>query len=105
MRFLRPLDVLAAFFQGLVIREIPELMKPGHRFAPVGHGALRFFGCGVGKGLLGFLVLERMEQRDALFDGGLDLGAATGGGNSLYRVGRVARRTQCPREELKLEER
>jgi len=54
-------------------------MKPSHRFAPVGHGAFRVARSGVGKRLLGFLVLEGVEERDALFDAGLHLGGATRG--------------------------
>ncbi len=79
MKFLRRLDVFAAFFQGFVIREIPKLVKPGHRFAPVDYGALWFFGRSVGKGLLGFLVLEGVQEGDASLDRRLDVRGATGG--------------------------
>src|SRR5437899_7267856 len=91
MKFLRRLDVFAAFFQGFVIREIPKLMKPGHRFAPMGHGALWFFGCSVGKGLLGFLVLEGMQEGHGLFDRGLH--GATGG--EIHFAELVRRRGGC----------
>jgi len=45
----------------------------------MGDGALWFAGGGVSKSLLRLLVLERMEERDALFDSGLNRGGATGG--------------------------
>src|SRR5216683_1724892 len=79
MELLPFLDVLAALFQRLVVRKIPELMKPRHRLAPIRRGALWFAAGRAGKGLLGFLVLEGMEEREAFFDGGLHLGGATRG--------------------------
>src|SRR5467141_4376888 len=77
MEFLRFLDVVAALFQSFVVRKIPELMEQRHRFAPVRYGALRFAGGRISKSLLGFLVLERVEERDALFDRGLHFRDAT----------------------------
>src|ERR1700687_4359988 len=77
MKFLRFLDVLAALFQRLLIRKIPELMKQSHRLAPVCYGALRFAGGRFGKSFLGFRILERVEERDALFDRGLHYRGAT----------------------------
>src|SRR5437879_4387763 len=93
MKSLRCLDVFAAFFQGFVIREIPKLVKPGHRFAPMGHGALWFLGGHVGKGLLGFHILERVQEGDALFDKGLDVRGATGG--EIHFAKLVRRRGGC----------
>src|ERR1700731_5491830 len=77
MEFLRFLDVFAALIQGLLIGKIPELMEESHRFAPVRYGALRFAGGRGGKSFLGFRVLERVEERDALFDHGLHFRGAT----------------------------
>src|SRR6267142_2644761 len=68
--FLRSLDVFAALFQGFVIGKIPELMKQSHSLAPVRDGAFGFAGSRVGKSLLGFLVLERVEERHTLFERG-----------------------------------
>src|ERR1700676_4107843 len=79
VEFLRFLDVFAALFQRFVVREIPELMKKCHGLAPVRDGALWFLGGRDGKSLLGFLVLERVEERDALFDRGLHFRGATRG--------------------------
>src|SRR5216684_4272771 len=76
MELLRFLDVFAALFQGFVVRKIPELMKPRHRLAPVRRGALWFAFGGVGKSLLGFLVLKGMEERDGFFSRGLHGGGA-----------------------------
>ena len=77
MEFLRFRDVLAALFQSFVVRKIPQLMEQRHRFAPVRDGALRFAGGRVGKGLLGFRVLEGVQERDAFFDRGLHFRGAT----------------------------
>ncbi len=52
-------------------------MKPRHRLAPIRRGALWFAAGRAGKGLLGFLVLEGVEERDGLFDGGLHFRSAT----------------------------
>src|SRR6202521_3910210 len=76
VELLRFLDVFAARFQGFVVRKIPEVMKASHRFAPIGHGALWLAGGRGVKSLLRFRVLERVEQRDALFDRGLHFGGA-----------------------------
>jgi hypothetical protein len=55
----------------------------------VGDGALWLAGGCVGKRLLGFFVLERMEERDGFFDGGLHLcGAAGGEIHSAELIGR-----------------
>src|SRR5258708_34975570 len=75
--FLRFLDVFAALFQGFVVGKIPELMKQSHGLAPVRDGAFGFAGGRGGKSLLGFLVLKRVEERDALFDRGLHFRGAT----------------------------
>ena len=77
MEFLRFRDVLAALFPSFVVRKIPELMKQRHCFAPVRNGALRVAGGCFGKSLLGFRVLEGVEERDALFDRGLYFRGAT----------------------------
>jgi len=45
----------------------------------VGHGAAGVAFGGLGKGLLGELVLEGMQESDAGDDGGLRGGGATGG--------------------------
>src|SRR5260370_19483123 len=79
MKLLRCLDVLAAFFQSFVIGKSPELVIKGCGLAPVDQGALRLFGWGVGKRLLGFLVLEGVQECDASLDRGLDVRGATGG--------------------------
>ncbi len=77
VEFLRSLDVFAALFQGFVIGKIPELMKKCHGLAPVRDGAFGFAGGRVGKSLLGFLVLERVEERHTLFERGLHFRGAT----------------------------
>src|SRR5712664_1306257 len=77
MEFLRFLDLFAALLQSFVVRKIPQLMKQSHRFAPVGDGALWFTSGRIGKSFLGFRILERVEERDALFDCGLHFRRAT----------------------------
>src|SRR5467141_3695729 len=77
MEFLRFLDVVAALFQSFVVRKIPELMEQRHCFAPVRYGALRVAGGRISKSLLGFLVLEGVEERDGFFDRGLHFRGAT----------------------------
>src|SRR5438067_12587541 len=77
MQSLRGLNVFAALLHSFVIGEVPNLMKPSHRFAPAGHGAFRIARRGVRESLFGFLVLEGMEESDALFDRGLHVRCAT----------------------------
>src|SRR5437016_2558656 len=94
----RFIDILAALFQGFVIRKIPELMKPGHRFAPMRNGALRIASRRVHERLFGLLVLERVEEGDALFDCGLHIRGATCGEiypAQMVRLGRRARQSIC----------
>ena len=72
-------DLLAAFLEGALDRKVPKLVIQSHGFAPMGDRALRF-ACGrFREGLLGFLVLKRVQQRDALFDGGRDGARASRG--------------------------
>jgi len=77
MELLRFLDLLATLFQSLVIRKIPNLMIRGHSLAPVRHGAFRIPRRGVGKALLRFRVLERVQEGEALFECGLHFRGAT----------------------------
>src|SRR5216683_7550240 len=62
---------------GFVIRKIPKLMIQGHGFAPMRHGALRVARRCLCKSLLGLLVLERVQERDAFLNCGLHVGGAT----------------------------
>ena len=78
VKFLSSLNVFAALFQNFVIREVPKLVKPGHRLAPVGDSALRVALRSFGESRFGLLVLKRVEKRDALFDRGLHVCGATG---------------------------
>src|SRR6266850_683767 len=77
MKFLRLLNLLAAAFQSLVIRKLPNLKIRGHGFAPVRDGAFRVASRGVSKGLLGFRVLERVQKSEAFFERGLHFRGAT----------------------------
>jgi len=72
MYFLGFVDLLAAFVQSALAGKVPKLVIEGHGFTPMGHGALGF-ACGrFAESLLGFPVLKRVQQCDALFDGRLD---------------------------------
>jgi len=74
---LRFLDLLTAASESLVIRKTPNLMIRGHGLAPVRDGAFRIPHRGLGKGLLRFRVLERVQEGKALFECGLHLQGAT----------------------------
>ena len=74
----RLLDIFAALFQSFIIGKFPELVITGHGSSPVRYGALWIAGGCDGKAFLGWRVLERVQQRDALFDRGLDFRRATG---------------------------
>src|SRR5882724_216784 len=77
MKFLGLLNLLAAAFQSLVIRKLPNLKIRGHGFAPVRDGAFRVASRGVSKSLLGFCVLERVQEGEAFFERGLHFRGAT----------------------------
>src|SRR5207245_5849965 len=53
VKFLSSLNVFAALFQNFVIREVPKLVKPGHRPPPVGDSALRVALSSFGESLFG----------------------------------------------------
>jgi len=69
----RLLDLLAAFVQVLVIREIPNLFIDGHSLAPMQGWTFRPLAQSFRESLRRFGVLKRMHKRDALGDGGLCL--------------------------------
>src|SRR5229473_1644913 len=84
-------------------------MLKSHGFAPVGHGALWFTGGRIGKSFLGFRILERMKERDALFDRGLRFRSATRGETHFAElIGRRSRQgirsKGCELKSEKIEE-
>ncbi len=58
---LRTLNVLRALLQSFLRRKLPQLLIVGHRFAPIGQGALGIALGGFAKALVGLLVLERVQ--------------------------------------------
>ena len=73
------MELVVAFLSFGGVGVIPELVKYGHGFTPVGHCAVRIFGGDVLEAVLGLRVLEGVHERDGMFKGFLDVGRAGGG--------------------------
>ena len=92
VNLLRPFNFFAAFFQFPFVRELPNLVVQAHGLAPMRHGALGLARGHIREGLLRFLVLEGVQQRETFFERGLHVARARRGKIHFAKLVRRRRR-------------